>query len=141
MSTLPITHYGSDPGNGGLTVHTGSIRDCLAPGCYLPRSGRGSLTPEEVWVEQGMPVPNDGVSIQSLVRDDLIRREQVGISRYGTSLQAGNGRDALRDLYEELMDATCYIRQLIEERDKLAGGGTYSTSPPASAGPQSVSPI
>lgn len=66
--------------------------------------------------EQPMPIPNDRPSIQSLVRQDLEQREQVGIQRYGTALQAHNGRDALRDLYEELLDACCYIRQLIAER-------------------------
>ena len=40
-----------------------------------------------------------------------------GISRYGTGLQPFNGRDALRDLYEELLDAACDIRQAIAERD------------------------
>lgn len=67
--------------------------------------------------EQPLPVRNDRVAIQSLVRADLETREQVGISRYGTSLQAHNGRDALRDAYEEALDLACYLRQLIEERD------------------------
>lgn len=67
--------------------------------------------------EQPMPVPNDRPSIQSLVRADLGVREQVGIQRYGTPLQAGNGRDALRDAYEEALDLATYLRQVIEERD------------------------
>jgi hypothetical protein len=52
-----------------------------------------------------------------MVMDDLAARREVGIARYGTALQAHNGRDALRDLYEELLDAACYIRQVIAERD------------------------
>lgn len=64
-----------------------------------------------------MPIPNSRESIQSLVREDLAAREILGISRYGTALQADNGRDALRDAYEEAMDLTCYLRQAIEERD------------------------
>lgn len=66
--------------------------------------------------EQPMPVPNDRPAIQRLVRLDLLEREQVGIERYGTSLQAHNGRDALRDAYEEALDLACYLRQAIEER-------------------------
>lgn len=66
---------------------------------------------------QPMPVPNDGPDVQSLVIADLADRRLVGIARYGTALQAHNGRDALRDLYEELLDACCYIRQVIAERD------------------------
>lgn len=67
-----------------------------------------------------MPVVNDSQAIQSLVRADLVEREALGISRYGTALQANNGRDALRDLYEELLDACCYIRQVIAERDQAS---------------------
>lgn len=68
--------------------------------------------------EQPMPVPSNRPSIQSLVRHDLEQREQVGIERYGTALQAHNGRDALRDAYEEALDLACYLRQAIEERDR-----------------------
>jgi hypothetical protein len=70
-----------------------------------------------IHTEQPRPIPNDRESVQSLVRRDLEVREQVGIQRYGTSLQAFNGRDALRDAYEEALDLACYLRQLIEERD------------------------
>jgi hypothetical protein len=68
-------------------------------------------------VEQPMPTPNSHPSIQSLVRADLEQREQVGISRYGTALQPHNGRDALRDGYEEALDLACYLRQAMVERD------------------------
>lgn len=67
-------------------------------------------------IDQPAPIPRpDVVSIQALVRSDLEERERVGIARYGTPLQPHNGRDALVDLYQELLDACCYIRQLIEE--------------------------
>lgn len=68
-------------------------------------------------IEQPMPTPNGGTSIQALVRADLDTREQVGIQRYGTPLQAFNGRDALRDAYEEALDLACYLRQAIAERE------------------------
>ena len=71
-------------------------------------------------VEQPPPVPNNGTSIQSLVRADLLAREQVGIARYGTPQQAHNGRDGLRDAYEEALDLCCYLRQVIAERDARA---------------------
>lgn len=67
--------------------------------------------------EQPMPVPQIGAdSIQSLVRKDLEERERVGVQRYGTPLQARNGRDALRDAYEEALDLACYLKQAIVER-------------------------
>lgn len=69
--------------------------------------------------DQQLPVPNDSPDIQSLVIADIEARRQVGIERYGTALQAHNGRDALRDLYEELIDGAMYTRQVMVERDAL----------------------
>jgi hypothetical protein len=72
-------------------------------------------------VDQPAPTTNERPSIQSLVRQDLEERERVGIQRYGTPLQAHNGRDALVDAYQEALDLACYVRQAIEER---SGGPT-----------------
>lgn len=64
-----------------------------------------------------MPTHRPGVpSVQAAVRADLEQREQVGIRRYGTPLQPVNGRDALRDAYDEALDLACYLRQEITER-------------------------
>jgi hypothetical protein len=70
--------------------------------------------------EQPMPVPNDHTDIQSLVIADIVKRRIVGIKRYGTALQPFNGRDALRDAYEEALDLAIYLRQAIEERQQSA---------------------
>lgn len=75
--------------------------------------------------EQPMPRPNSAPSVQAAVRADLEVREQVGVERYGTPLQPHNGRDALRDAYEEALDLACYLRQALIERD-----GAPSTSQP-----------
>jgi hypothetical protein len=49
---------------------------------------------------------------------DVEARKAIGIERYGTPLQAFNGRDVLQDLYEELIDAATYTKQaLIEGHD------------------------
>jgi hypothetical protein len=50
---------------------------------------------------QPKPTPNDGPTIVNLVIDDLRERDRIGHAKYGTSLQAFNGRDALRDMYDE----------------------------------------
>jgi hypothetical protein len=68
--------------------------------------------------DQPLPTVNDRQDIQSQVIADIEARRQVGIARYGTALQAFNGRDALRDLYEELIDAAMYVKQLMVERDE-----------------------
>jgi hypothetical protein len=52
-----------------------------------------------------------------LVIEDMRSRDHLGRRRYGAPLQAGNGRDVLVDLYQELLDACVYTRQLIEERN------------------------
>jgi hypothetical protein len=66
-----------------------------------------------------MPVPTGGPSMHDLVIEDLAARKQFGLERYGSVLQAHNGRDALQDLYEEMMDALVYLRQLMAERDSI----------------------
>lgn len=66
--------------------------------------------------DQPLPVRNDAPDIQSQVIADIEARRLVGIERYGTALQPWNGRDALRDLYEELLDAAMYVKQAMVER-------------------------
>jgi hypothetical protein len=52
------------------------------------------------------------------VATDLRVRAQAGKSKYGVYLQARNGRDALRDAYEEACDLVMYLRQAIAEDDE-----------------------
>lgn len=66
--------------------------------------------------DQQPPVPNESRPIWELVVEDMQERDQVGRQRYGTPLQAGNGRDALVDAYQEALDLVVYLRQAIEER-------------------------
>jgi hypothetical protein len=67
--------------------------------------------------EQALPeVSTEGDSVQELVIRDVQERMRVGMERYGTLLRPFNGRDALRDLYEELLDGAMYARQALEEQ-------------------------
>ena len=66
--------------------------------------------------QQPAPVHNESTPIVELVREDMLARMTLGIERYGTPLQANNGRDALQDAYEEALDLAIYLRQAIEER-------------------------
>jgi len=45
------------------------------------------------------------------VIEDFVERENVGVESYGGPLQINNGRDALVDAYEELLDAFMYLTQ------------------------------
>ena len=65
---------------------------------------------------QPSPIKNTSKPIWDLVIDDMVKRDQTGRERYGTPLQAFNGRDALQDAYEEALDLAVYLRQAIEER-------------------------
>lgn len=86
---------------------------------------------------QAAPVPNDRPAVQDLVIDDLYtratawtfvprktfdlviadieERKKLGLAKYGTLLQAFNGRDALVDAYQEAIDLVQYLRQALEE--------------------------
>lgn len=68
---------------------------------------------------QPAPMPNKEVHVVDWVISDLRDRKAMGIEKYGTALQPFNGRRALVDLYEELLDAVLYLRQhLLEEEAK-----------------------
>ncbi len=66
---------------------------------------------------QPPPKPNAGPPVWDLVIQDMRDRDLVGRERYGTPLQPHNGRDALVDAYQEVLDAAVYLRQAIYERD------------------------
>lgn len=70
---------------------------------------------------QPPPVDNGSTSIADLVLADVADRKRLGIERYGVALQADNGRDALRDAYEEALDLCMYLRQAIAERNAARG--------------------
>lgn len=67
--------------------------------------------------EQPAPIANDRPAVWPLVIADMKARDRLGRERYGVPLQPGNGRDALRDAYEEALDLCAYLRQAICERD------------------------
>lgn len=66
--------------------------------------------------DQQLPAPNNGPSVHDMVIEDLEERRQFGIRKYGYALQPGNGRDALLDAYEEVLDQVLYLRQLRAEK-------------------------
>jgi hypothetical protein len=77
---------------------------------------------EEFWNREGLnkaepdPVKNDSRPVWELVIEDMYARDAAGREKYGTPLQANNGRDALVDAYQEALDLCVYLRQAIEER-------------------------
>ncbi len=70
------------------------------------------------WTAQPPPVYTHGAeSVHDLVVADMIERKAYELRKHGVPLQVNNGRDALRDAYEESLDLTCYLRQEIAQRD------------------------
>ena len=66
---------------------------------------------------QRTPVPNHNQPIADLVCADIQHRAEHGQRKYGVKLQAGNGRNALQDAYEEALDLCHYLKQrLVEEQ-------------------------
>lgn len=64
---------------------------------------------------QPAPMKNNQPAVWDLVIADMTNRNRFGIEKYGTPLQAFNGRDALQDAYEEVLDLAVYLKQKIEE--------------------------
>ncbi len=61
---------------------------------------------------RGNPTTHDDLM---LVSRALTLRAEMGKAKYGTYLRANNGRNALVDLYQELLDALMYSQQCMEE--------------------------
>lgn len=64
---------------------------------------------------QPEPKQNNHKPIFEMVIEDMKERAEHGKAQYGTYLQPHNGRNALQDLYEELLDACVYCKQKILE--------------------------
>lgn len=94
--------------------HYGNPGVCNAPGGH--RYHEPTKPPRDEH-DQQLPTVNDHPIVQELVLADLQSRLAVGIERYGTGLQPHNGRDMLRDAYDEAMDLVVYLRGCLYERD------------------------
>lgn len=92
--------------------------------------------------EQPAPVANDATPTWELVIVDLQgrtisppdildcviadakARDQIGRERYGCPLQPGNGRDSIRDAYEEAMDLAVYLKNAAIEAESRGPGSS-----------------
>ena len=61
------------------------------------------------------------------MRDEIVEqvvdkyqlRSQVGITKYGTTLETNNKDNYLKHLQEELMDATLYLQKLMDQNKEI----------------------
>lgn len=64
------------------------------------------------------PLPTAGrTSVQDALIAAIADRRDYGIRKYGRPLETFNGRDALKDAWEESLDMTAYLTQALMERD------------------------
>jgi hypothetical protein len=56
--------------------------------------------------------------VQQVV-DKYTQRSEVGVSKYGTTLETNNKDNYLKHLQEELMDATLYIQKIISQNEEI----------------------
>lgn len=76
-----------------------------------------------VEVPREMPAYGGGMSnpplagIWAHVVEDMKKRDAFGYSKYGKHLEPHDGRDSLKDAYEEALDLAVYLRKAIYERD------------------------
>lgn len=57
----------------------------------------------------------DTPAVTAAVVRDMEERDATGRAKYGTALHTANGRNALVDAYQELLDAAVYLKQRAEE--------------------------
>lgn len=56
-------------------------------------------------------------TLWDLVVVDMKGRDDFGTRKYGRPLAPHDGRDTLRDAYEEALDLAVYLRKALHERD------------------------
>jgi len=64
-----------------------------------------------------MPEINNHPAVWDLVIKDMQERDKFGQEKYNTRLQPFNGRNALIDAYQEILDLAVYLRQKIYEEE------------------------
>ncbi|MFJ4988820.1 hypothetical protein ACIP9H_34090 [Streptomyces sp. NPDC088732] len=80
--------------------------------------------------DQPLPKPG-GVDVLLNVAAAVLERRAHGAKKYGHPLETGNGRSALRDLLEELLDAAAYTAQAVMEEGQSILPG--DDGPPSTA--------
>ena len=92
---------------------------------YKPRCPLCGQSPCQCFVEDDpatviQPEPNGrGEAIHDQLIRDIQSRKALGTQKYGQPLKAFNGRKAIVDAYQESLDLSVYLRQMITEMQSL----------------------
>jgi hypothetical protein len=60
---------------------------------------------------------SDSIVIE--VIEKYVKRSEVGIAKYGTTLETNNKDNYLKHLQEELMDATLYLQKIMDQNKEI----------------------
>jgi len=86
--------------------------------CYWYGRAIQLFTGERTEIGQSIQPPDPAPSgIEALVCRDIAARQQMGIKKYGRTVEESSD-DMLRHLYEELLDAAVYARAELERRGR-----------------------
>lgn len=87
-----------------------------------PESAPQNQDGPAVWPLVIADLERESVPIAALVAKDALERHEFGVAKYGVPLVANNGRNHLRDAYQELLDLIVYLRAHCE----LTGYGNHT---------------
>lgn len=82
----------------------------------LPEEGRTDI---HEYVISRLSSWGVGVDDSTAIAAGLRERLKLGVSKYGRPLQSHNGRDALKDAWEEALDCLVYLQQMELEEDPV----------------------
>ncbi len=101
-----------------------SFSDCTECGFSFKKNKTiGHACPGRILMDLNKPEPvpkGTGSEVTPLVIKDLELRSKMGKEKYGETLRAFNGRNALVDAYQEALDLVQYLRQKLEEDALIA---------------------
>jgi hypothetical protein len=85
--------------------------------------------------ERDQPLPEPGkLPVQEIMIRAIGERREHGKRKYGRALETHNGRDALKDAWEEALDLFTYLTQMrLERGDVLPGMDDLFGSPESEA--------
>ena len=110
---------GEDSGSGRSGPIGGNARD--------GEQARPVVSPESeavssvllMWLDDEVRAGRVNRSAAAWLGDAVLERTRLGVERYGSPLMSHNGRDALRDLAEEVVDGVQYATQALMETDDV----------------------
>lgn len=114
MNTIDPTIRQAKPKGTGVDVATLAEEDILLHQMMTAEEVYRSLINAAGFLRFMLGVKADENLLQ-VVAHDLEARVEMGATKYGARLQTNNGRDAIMDAYQEVLDGINYLKQALLE--------------------------